>query len=201
MDAPTVTMDPAEARAHLEEYRDALRGRADDEFERAAEAYEALADGLPILRLSEAFKAAPEDELGRPRLAIARADRKEVYMERERHSLAFDARQGAGPFAGGQRTRTLNLSVPYSDRGVGTDVVKGWAMVPMIPPRCRPRGHGRGWFILWEVEEWADRSAFVQPDRDPLLLKSLGGSLELFAVLAEWDLTDVERLILAGGRS
>jgi hypothetical protein len=71
----------------------------------------------------------------------------------------------------------------------------GYARVPMIPANVRPKtGAEQDWYILWEVEKWADNQRSIIPDLDPYLLKHLGGSL--YAVLAEWDLTDLERSIM-----
>jgi hypothetical protein len=51
-------------------------------------------------------------------------------------------------------------------------------------------------FVLWEVEAWADSRIGAQPDRDPYLLRRVDA--DLFAVVGEWDLTDVERAIMRG---
>lgn len=67
------------------------------------------------------------------------------------------------------------------------------AMVPLIPPALRPASDFKNFFILWEAE-W-------QPDvapKDPALLKHVGG--DLYAVLAVWDLTELERAVLGGVR-
>lgn len=50
--------------------------------------------------------------------------------------------------------------------------------------------------ILWEVEVWSDTRLGPQADRDPYLLRYLGG--DLWMVLGEWDLTDLERAVMAG---
>jgi hypothetical protein len=72
---------------------------------------------------------------------------------------------------------------------------EGSAMVPMVPPDILPpRGADLAkHFILWEVESWD-----FSPPIDPILLRPIGG--ELYAVVAQWDLTEVERSIIAGTR-
>lgn len=67
------------------------------------------------------------------------------------------------------------------------------AMVPHVPPGLRPRHSLDGYATLFEVEEWAKSPA---PPRDPALLKHIGG--DLYAVLATWDLTELERSVLGG---
>ncbi|OWK42111.1 hypothetical protein FRUB_04189 [Fimbriiglobus ruber] len=67
----------------------------------------------------------------------------------------------------------------------------------MIPLDVRPKpGIPENACILWEVEQWADHRLDVAPDIDPYLLKHITGSL--YAVIAEWDLTELERSILRG---
>ena len=62
------------------------------------------------------------------------------------------------------------------------------AIVPTVPPRFRPSASLSNYHILFEAE-WD----MIAP-RDPALLKHIGG--DLYAVLAVWDLTEVERAVL-----
>lgn len=64
-------------------------------------------------------------------------------------------------------------------------------MTPIIPPHLRPKHDLGGYRTLWEVEAWKK-----EPPKDPMLLKPLGGML--YAVLATWDLTEMERAVLRG---
>ncbi len=65
----------------------------------------------------------------------------------------------------------------------------------MVPADKRPdKGQLHDWHILWEVDQWHDRSQTLTASRDPYLLKHVGG--DLWAVLAEWDLTPLEMAIL-----
>ena len=70
-----------------------------------------------------------------------------------------------------------------------------WALVPMIPPlgvRLAGGGsHLREHFILWEVDDWSTSRPQSLPPYDPYLLRPLGG--DLYAVVHEWDLTEIER--------
>jgi hypothetical protein len=71
------------------------------------------------------------------------------------------------------------------------------AMVPLVPPEHRPP---RGWgdrLLLWEADDWTWASS-PAPPHDPALLRPIGG--DLYAVEAVWDLTEIERLVLAGRR-
>src|SRR5438270_12330041 len=74
------------AREKLRAYRKAINERHHSEAARVATAeweqieagYKAAARGLPLIELSKAMAAGGWDEQGRPRFAVARADRKRV---------------------------------------------------------------------------------------------------------------------------
>lgn len=196
MNAPTLTMPQEEAKQRLEEYRASRHHAANAEYRRIAEAYAALAKGTPLLQLSEAFKLAPRDDKGRPRLAIARADAEEVRLRQW---------AGAGRYEFGISHNTvyrrIRAHIHVALPPVAADLV-GFALVPIIPPAAKAAAKGlkpKEVFVLWEVEAWASSSSLTRPDRDPFLLKRLDD--DLYAVLAEWDLTEVERAILAGRTS
>jgi hypothetical protein len=62
------------------------------------------------------------------------------------------------------------------------------ALVPKIPPLLKPAGDLSDFFILWEAKWEA-----VAPV-DPILLRRVSESV--FVVLAQWDLTPLERSVL-----
>src|SRR5262245_58526724 len=96
MNVQTFQVDPTEARRKLQEYRGYLHRKADNEFQKIADAYRAAADGKPIVELTKAIRSAPVDDQGRPRLAIARSDRKEVRLSWWDKTLHFDSRAARG---------------------------------------------------------------------------------------------------------
>lgn len=202
MNVATISMSKAEAKRKLVAYRRELRRRADEEYEAAARGYEALAEGRAILNLDEAIRSGGFDEQMRPRLAVARADREEVRFgwRFDDTRAFFDAHRPQASMW----SETLIVPVELGrlhgqkhEKGWGKEV-HGYAMVPMVPADVRPFGRLSRYFILWEVEEWSERRHGVQPDRDPYLLERLGGSL--YAVVAEWELTELERAVMGGGR-
>lgn len=68
-------------------------------------------------------------------------------------------------------------------------------MVPVVPPKHRPgRGYGQC-HVLFEAEEWT-WSTLPAPPGDPALLRHVGG--DIYAVLAQWDLSPLEQLVLSG---
>jgi hypothetical protein len=202
-------MEPTAALAKLRAYRQQLKRRVDEEYDAAVIGYEALAAGTRLLDLRQAFGAAGFHPDGRPKLAIARADRPQVMVRVERSSLQFNAL--ADPLRWGYRgSLVINVGVSrITNDGslagtMASSIVevllksRGWALVPMVPADVRPKGDLRDFFVLWEVEQWADRALSSDPDRDPYLLRHIMG--DLYAVVAEWDLTDLERAIMVGRR-
>lgn len=208
MDVQTITMEPEEARERLRAARRQLHRRADAEYEAVAAGYEALADGTPLITLSEVIRAGGFDEKMRPRLAIARADRRRVRFSWSPHATmgSFDS----SPLPSWDRRHSLTdvTTIDFERRHEyqpdrWSHTVEGYALVPMIPPQVReatrvPASRDRQHHILWEVEQWSDTPLRASPDVDPFLLRHLGG--DLYAVLAEWDLTPLERAVMAGRR-
>lgn len=180
---PMISMDKGEARKAFLAYRDAVRKRASKEDEALTRGYRALAKGQKIIELSQTFKAAGVDDRFRPRLAIARASWAEVWfigseMEfRRSRCVPGNCRRGW--------IRLPENALPNSVRAAPASR----AVLPLISPQYRPDGSLEGYHILWEP-------AWEEPPRDPILLKHLAGWL--YAVLAVWDLTELERAVLRG---
>lgn len=195
MNTPLITEDPKVAREKLAAVRRQLHRRADTEYAAIAQGYEQLAQGRPLLNLRDCFLQCPADAQGRPRLAIARSDRKQVHVSRRGQGrVRFDTRS-VWSWRNPDRFPELWLDIEWT--GQARD---GYALVPIIPADVRakiPLGVAdRDCQILWEVEQWSDRALGAQADRDPYLLRHLGG--DLYVVLAEWDLTELERAVMAG---
>lgn len=202
MDVQTITMNPHEAQRRLHQYRKSLHHSADMEYAAAVAGYEALAGGTPVLQLRPTIRNAPRDEKGRPRIAVARADRHYLHFRWAR----FDSTASFSTLSSDQfwdyRRRNpdglLLLDVNMGDQA--REYTNGYALVPMVPPEAVAAAGGRSQLrhhlVVWEVEEWSDTPLNVAPDRDPLLVKVIHG--DLCAVVAEWDLTELERAIMAG---
>lgn len=199
MNVATITMDPQEARERLRHYRTGIHRKADAEWERAAVAYEQLAEGTPLIVLSQAIQDAPFDAKGRPLLAVARADRRQVRVTFESGRAFYDT---LSPNYSTWRTRSLrtarerfpDLSLPITLNRDITAASTGFALVPMVPPNVLGRRALNEHFILWDVQMWADSRIGATPDIDPYLLQRVAD--DLFAVVGEWDLTDVERAVM-----
>lgn len=203
----TMTMDRAEATERLKAYRKALHRGADEEYEAVAAGYAAMAEGYPLVDYAIAIRGTERDEQGRPRLAIARADRRQVVVRWRHWSqvcrfsscasefswMGMQANEYQARFPDGLLVR----DVPMGESGSGAE---GYALVPLVPGEALSAVGGtsqlKDHLILWEVEEWADRAIGARPDIDPYLLRPIHGTLA--AVIAQWDLTDLERAVMAG---
>lgn len=187
----TITMPRADARAAFIQYRRAFREAANSEQAKQDRAlmqgYRAIAKGQTVIDLNQAMRGARLNEEGYPKLAICRADATHCTVSMDRTAATFYF---------GERTfgRSVKRQV-----AIPADTFEPWhgpyrsvrvALVPMIPPQFRPPYKLEGYQLLWEAE-WRKATPV-----DPMLLKHLGGAL--YAVLAQWDLTPLERAVLAG---
>jgi len=200
MDVQTVTMDAEAAAAAFKEYRAAFmaeRNRIDGELMRG---YKALAEGRILISLSDAIQRGGVDEIGRPRLAIARADESGVSMERTRDGAVVYWPSNARRVTAEDRVLRVPATTLPDITEAQDALTTRWgsarwrethtATLPFIPPKYRPPLKLDNYHLLWEAE-W--RSA--RQRLDPMLLRRVGG--DLFAIVAAWDLTEVEKLVLA----
>jgi len=199
MELNTVTMPAEDAAKAFREYRAvfmAERNRIDGELMRG---YKALSEGKTLISLTEAIQAGGVDEIGRPKLAIARADERGIKMRLQTDgSLTYDPSPHTRVFSPDRLFEFPSDFLPRPVRQEGwyesSEPWFGWwtATLPFIPPQYRPPLAMQNYHLLWEAE-W--RRARGSQRRDPMLLRRLGG--DLFAVVAAWDLTEVEKLVLA----
>lgn len=203
MNAKTISMDRNEAREKAAAYRSQLKRRKDAEYEAAAEAYELLAKGKTLIDVGIAIREGGFDAKMRPKLALSRADRMQVRFTWEPHDDIgrFDSNLNAGGW-GRKRPQFVEAvnfnrrhNVVYGPNNWGKRV-EGFALVPMVPADVRPNVRMVDCHILWEVEEWSDTQIGPKPPVDPYLLKRVRG--DLFVILAEWNLTELERLVMSG---
>jgi hypothetical protein len=207
-------MEPEIAREKLAEYRAVLAKKhnqaIDDEFMSIEQAYKELAKGTPLIDPFEAIRAHGWRPDGRPVLAMARADQKLCDFSLGSSSRWWDSekRTHVGKYApcgmvfeakrqrwDTQRARNLTITVANVRAEPPVPPKKGTAMVPLVPAEAYP---ARGLdlakhFVLWEVEDWD-----AAPPTDPMLLRPIGG--DLYAVVWQWDLTEIERMVIAGTR-
>jgi len=205
MDPNIVTMPKEEALAKFESYRDAVRVSRAAADRMMMKAFRALSEGKGVLDLKQALAKGGAFEDGvLPKLAVMRADQERVYFRRdglggfysnnERYYLRDVLKKAQAAriqFSLPQRSLPV-LSFandPHNERWHKSISIHS-APVPPIPPEHRPSDAYSKYCILWEVGEWTPHT----PPGDPILLQPIGG--DLYAVLAHWDLTEVERMVL-----
>jgi len=182
MNVELITMDADAARAAYRDYRTAVRQRHNAEDAEIAQGYKEIAKGHPLINLVDALDVAGLDEKGYPRIAIARASLQTVWCTVYTGAIAFHDDEYYSQYA----TRKY-IRVPTTTPGYCRSVS---AVVPIVPPALRPKDKLSNYFILFEPV-WKKA-----PNPDPLLLKRLNRFT--FAVLAQWDLTPVELMVLQG---
>lgn len=191
MNLATIEVPVDEARARLAEYKQALRTERNAEDEALAAAYRAAARGLPVIRLSEAIAAGGWFDNGLPRLAVVRADATQCWVNvswQPGVGMVFTDNPDVSNRGALVAEHTVRVPVPVPRNG---RLSRGRTVVPIVPPRLRPRpARLRHCHILWEVESWTP-----EPPKDPALLRHIRG--DLWSVLACWDLTELERAVLA----
>jgi hypothetical protein len=192
MDVPTLTMNPDLAQVEFDKYRAAIDQRnATAEDVQILDVYRALAAGKNLLDLNQVFRTCPLTPTGLPKLAVARASWRWCWFKRDRVFTVFGANSSATyvnewkPSKPRNQIRFRTRFFPEGTKG------EARALVPLIPLSIRPNGLDLSrFFILFEAE-W-----LPIPPRDPLLLSRLSGSI--YVILAAWNLTEVERAVLAG---
>lgn len=163
--------------------------------------YRAMAKGLAVVDVAAALREVGLDEKGRPKIAIVRADAPHVFFRGRSHGGGVFSSIPFWQIRGGRYSSARAAKIVVSDAvifpdGTFTDeqtaalaTFDSQALVPAIPPEHRPRRGLARYHILFDAE-W-----MLTPPRDPFLLRHLLGSL--FVVVAKWDLTEVERMVLA----
>jgi hypothetical protein len=204
MNFTAITVEDKEAaKAARDAYMRAAQ-RSRSALDRAlAASYKAIAEGSSLIDIEATMRETPLHENGLPKLAIVRADFKEVFLKMWSYDYS-GVMAGTQLFAEGRRVKTRAGTAriefppdtfPRKNPATGQD----WpyhtyfdvhrAPVPLIPPQFRPADAYANYHILWEVDTWSR----VAP-KDPLLLRRVTG--QIYAIVAQWNLTDLERLIM-----
>jgi hypothetical protein len=208
MEVQTISAPINEARTKLAEYRAALKKQWTKTDEILVHTYRQLAKGRMLIDVRSAILSAGFDEHHRPKLAIARADQPHVWWRRSIYTRqgyvrGLQSSPRSGPFNERSTARDFLFHVPPTDawpecgsKCPASHMRDARAMVPLIPPSFRPEGsHLSRCHVLWDAQgAWE-----AEPPTDPFLLRRVHG--DLFAVLAVWDLTELERAVLRGIRA
>lgn len=200
MNVATIELDKETATARYKEYLATNRKLKSKEYSAARRAYRALSKGLKVIDIYAAFeKTGVKNDGSGPKLAIVRADAKEVIF--------IKGRDGSGRFCVPEQ-RSWRQPEKVSDVVMPAGVFPPWAIdpgtrwqlldetvstnVPFVPPHIEVAGAMQNYYILFEVEAWKKHRKV----KDPYLLQRLNNNT--FVVLAEWDVSPVEAIIGRG---
>jgi len=184
MDTQLISMEPAKAREAWKNYRAAIKRKHTKEDEILMRGYKHLAKGKQILDLIDVMKTAGVDRLGRPQLAIARASWEKCWLYKSFSGTRFSKERLPRSYSTHSMVNVSVQALPHK----GATIANLSARVPQIPPQFKPHGSIDNFHILWDAT-WEQ-----EPPSDPILLRHLGRNV--YAVLASWDLTDLERALL-----
>jgi hypothetical protein len=148
-------------------------------------AYKEISRGRMIIQALKSIAAAGCGADGWPKLALARADEKKTFCVIYGDGSALMA----SAFASRGRNRRFEWPArtfpPFKNRPWRVE-----AVAPLIPLPLRPKRGLENYHVLFEAE-WTGAVP-----HDPFLLRRLGKA-DLWLVLAQWDLSEIERAALA----
>lgn len=203
MNVTTIELDKEIAIQKYKEYLGVNKRQKAKEYSAARRAYRALSKGLKVIDIYAAFEKTGLKSDGSPKLAIVRADAKTVYFTKEdegagrfkhvsprvwgKQSFKFDVNLPVGTFPEWERTEPLPNSnwMVIKQKELETNV-------PFVPAHIAVPGKLENYYILFEVMQWKATASV----KDPYLLQRLNDNT--FIVLAEWDLTEVEKVVMRG---
>jgi len=181
-----------------------VKSRLEREDEELMKAYQEMSLGARLINVSSVMlKAGIFEDSKLPKLALARADWKDCFFTAGPNDNACFFHENTD----WRRLKSQTINMPraafpaevwntqwrFERRQAGNTAILSYpvkAIVPSIPVHLRPAGDLGEYHILWEAV-WTK-----SPPVDPLLLKQVGE--HTYAVLAQWDLTPIERSILTG---
>lgn len=173
-------------------------------YRQLAHVYKQLSMGRKVMSVNKAMQVAGVKADGLPVLAIANAAARWVWYEYyggtildpgasqwDHAAVSFVSDYGHNP-RWNQRSsiRATKLDTFRFTRDFFPVRPQGnthRARVPVVPPEHLPRAKLRNYQILWEAD-------WESAPRDPVLLRRI--TRDHFVVMAQWDLTEIERLVL-----
>lgn len=203
MEVVTIEQAQEEAKTEWKAYCKAIRENVPNDaeymryYKSIKNALYYLSQGKQIIDINASMKAAGVNDKGWPKLAICKASMIKVFFEWEWRTGGrfFERYRPVGDHWDRERNQ---FKLPFSAWGLkgnprNESSSSVSTVVPKVPARFMPKNGLEKYHILWEVEEWTP-----EPPKDPMLLKQIRGSKNLYAVLAVWDLTKLERAVLRG---
>lgn len=190
MNVNTIVIPAEIAKAKLAEYRADTAALYKEEDTKLRTLYKSVLKGAKVIDICEAFKTAGLNIFGQPKLAIARADSKDVWFRNEGYPFWCPSFSVRSDFDHRYSRHYTPLPKGIFGKGVTDRTIH--SLVPHMPPSVRPKFKLENYHILFEVEKWD-----VYPV-DPFLLRRIEG--HLYVIEAEWELTPLEASLLSSLR-
>jgi hypothetical protein len=185
MQTENIVLDRGEALRLYRKYREHRHYSqpVDLEIQRV---YQAIAKGQVVIKALSSIIGAGVGDDGLPKLAICRADATMCFVE---------MRSDGGARMSADRWPKENHNRRYIDFAAGSFPGNrtrraGQAIMPLVPINLRPKRGIENYHVLFEAV-WQP-----VPPVDPMLLRRIGKA-DLWLVVAAWELTEVERTVLA----
>jgi hypothetical protein len=180
MKVERLKMDPEKARELWRKYQAHVAGQTKADQEIAA-VYKRLAQRRTVIRALESIRAAGVDERGYPRLAIARADETRISVRVGQNTTEWE-------FTPGYPIRAASRVVTVSGVPAAKESRRITSAVPLVPVHVRPKRGLQNYHVLFEAD-------WIAYPIDPYLLRRFGS--DAWLVVAAWDLSPVERAVMA----
>lgn len=203
-------MPQEKAKVEWKLYNDLIKKRHDKYLQDMKDCMYQLSQGKALIDIYKVMEKAGINKHNQPKLAIARADWKEVHFRKRDSGRGFfsinnkewavktDGDVDLQPETFAQWLR-VKEDITMSDKTIRKadsrwDIEKERikTKVPIIPIHLMPDGDLKNYYILWEVKQWED----LPEQKDPLLLKRI--TENLFVILSAWEVTALEQSIISG---
>lgn len=210
MEIEKIQMPKDKAKEEWKKYNSLIKKRHEKYLEEMKQCMYQLSQGKSLIDINKVMEKAGVTKNYQPKIAIARADWKEVFFNKKDSGRGFFS--GSDKIWYGKTDGDIDLSpetfvqwlrtkddINMKD-GTVRQADNRWTIqnsqiktkVPIIPAQLFPDGDLSNYYILWEVKDWED----LPETKDPLLLKRI--TENLFVILGAWDLTDLEQSIISG---
>lgn len=212
MNIEKIQMPKEKAKIEWKAYNDLIKKKHDKYLEDMKKCMYQLSQGKELIDINKVMEKAGVTKNYEPKLAIARADWKQVFFTKKDSGRGFFSMSNKDWYSKNDGDVDLppetfvqwlrgKKDINLKDGTVGQmDDSAEWTIpqskiktkVPIIPVGLMPEGDLSNYYILWEVDKWEE----LPKKDDPLLLKRI--TENLFVILSAWEVTELEQSIISG---
>lgn len=173
------------------EYNQAVKKTSDPLYKELKSVYNQMKAGKKVIDIFKVIQKGGVHENFHPKLAIAKATSKKVICRYFQNGTVYFLNKDEWSSKVYAADVDLKNCLPVISHFKSFESHRLTAPVPIIPAKHLPDKLTDDYYILWEVDEWK-----MVPPTDPWLLRRI--TRTLFVVLAGWDLTPLEKAVMAG---